>query len=151
MTRKKVYRYLWLLLLVALIIMQFFPIDKTNPTADASLDLITMENPPQEIAMMLKGACYDCHSNNTKYPWYTSVAPISWWVKGHIDHGRDEINFSEWGNYKADKANHYLEESAEVVEEKRMPLTPYLILHPEAKISEEQRATLAQWFKSKMK
>ena len=137
-------------LLVIFVIMQFFGIDKTNPPVDQKLDFITITQPTAEIATMLKDACYDCHSHEVKYPWYTNIAPVSWWVKGHIDEGLSEVNFSEWGNYPAKKANHKLEESYEKVEKKEMPLTPYLIAHSEARLTAEQRATLVTFFKSKM-
>ncbi len=136
--------------IAVLLIMQLFPIDKTNPPVDASKDLITLEAPPVEIATLLKAACYDCHAHTTKYPWYTNVAPLSWWIKGHIDHGRDELNFSTWSEYDADKRAHKLEEVAEEVLEKHMPLKSYVWLHSEAKMSPEQRQALAGWAKSKM-
>ena len=137
-------------LLGILLILQLFQIDKTNPPIDSNKDLITLENPPAEIASLLKNACYDCHAHTTKYPWYTNVAPVSWWIKGHIDHGREELNFSTWSDYDADKRAHKLEEVAEEVLEKHMPLKSYVWLHPEAKMNEEQRQALADWAKSKM-
>ncbi len=139
------------ILLGIFIIMQFFRIDKTNPPVNQSLDFIEIHQPSKEIATMLKDACYDCHSHEVKYPWYTNIAPVSWWVKGHIDNGIAELNFSEWGNYKEGKAHHKLEESYEKVEKKEMPLTPYLIAHSEARLTEEQRAELVAYFKEKMK
>lgn len=138
-------------LLGIFIIMQFFRIDKTNPPVNQELDFITITKPSEEIAQMLKDACYDCHSHEVKYPWYTNVAPVSWWVKDHITHGIEEVNFSEWGNYELNKANHKLEESYEKVEKKEMPLTPYLIAHASARLTEEQRAELVAFFKEKMK
>ena len=137
-------------LLVILVVMQFFGIDKTNPPVIEEIDFITLEQPPDNVAIMLKEACYDCHSNRTKYPWYTNVAPVSWWIKGHIDHGRQNLNFSDWGNFSDGKKEHKLEECIEFVQEKRMPLLSYIIAHPEAKISEEQRLAMAQWFQSKI-
>jgi len=115
------------------------------------LDFINLTNPSDDISAMLKTACYDCHSHETKYPWYSNIAPVSWWIKGHIDEGKKNLNFSEWGNYPLKKANHKLEESAEEVEEKHMPITPYMFTHPAAKISSEQRTALVDFFKSKMK
>lgn len=135
-----------LALIGVLIIMQFFGIDKTNPPVDSTQDLITLTAPPADVADMLKAACYDCHSHESKYPWYANVAPVSWWLAGHIEHGREELNFSTWGAYEADKAAHKAEETAEEVTEKHMPLTPYLITHSEARLSEEQRERLATWF-----
>lgn len=147
MNLKKLLRYLFIGLLAFLIIAQFFPIDKNNPTSDPATDYLSLHHPPAEVASMLKTACYDCHSNNTKYPWYTSVAPVSWWVKGHIDHGRKHLNFSDWGTYSAKKAKHKLEECYEFVEETKMPLMSYWVAHPEAKMSTEQRAAMVKWFK----
>ena len=146
LTRKNI---LYTLLLI-FVIMQFFRIDKTNPPVVQELDFINITQPSSEIAAMLKAACYDCHSHEVKYPWYTNIAPVSWWIKGHIDHGISELNFSEWGNYSPKKANHKMEESYEKVENKSMPLTSYLIAHSEARLSEEQRAQLVEFFKSKM-
>ena len=139
------------ILLVVFIIMQFFRIDKTNPPVNKELDFVEITQPPKEIAAMIKDACYDCHSHEVEYPWYTNVAPVSWWVKGHIDNGISEVNFSEWGNYPKDKAKHKLEESYEKVEKKEMPLTPYLIAHSEARLTEEQRAQLVDFYKEQMK
>lgn len=131
-----------------LVIMQFFQIDKENPSSDPEMDFIAIANPPSEIADLLKASCYDCHSNHTRYPWYTSIAPVNWWIKDHIDHGREELNFSEWGNYSARRADHKLEEGVELLEEEEMPLPSYLITHGEAKLTSEQREALSNYFQS---
>lgn len=143
-------RNIILAVVAILVVMQFFRIDKTNPTADPAKDFITAENPPAEMASLLKDACYDCHSYHTKYPWYTNIAPVSWWIKGHIDHGVEHLNFSTWTDYDADKRSHKLEEIAEEVEEKHMPLKSYTWLHPEAKMTDEQRTAMEEWAKSKL-
>lgn len=145
MSKKSIF---FLLLIIALVVMQFFRIDKTNPAVDASKDFINTVNPPAEIAGMIRAACYDCHSHESKYPWYTNIAPVSWWIKGHIDEGKKHLNFSEWTDYPADERSHNLKECAEVLEETRMPLTPYILLHSEARISKEQRKQLGDWFLS---
>lgn len=149
MNKKKILRYILFSILLFLVIAQFFPIDKNNPDSEPALDYLAIQKPPQDIAIMIKAACYDCHSNHTKYPWYTNVAPFSWWIKDHIDHGRKHLNFSEWGSYSAKKAKHKLEECVEFVEETKMPLMSYWVVHPEAKMTEEQRASMVQWFKDK--
>ena len=136
-----------LILLGVFIIMQFFRIDKTNPPVDAKLDFINITKPSEDISKILKTACYDCHSNESTYPWYSNVAPVSWWVKGHINEGREELNFSEWGNYSPKKASHKMEEAMEMVEEKEMPLMAYWLVHWDAKLTEEQSATLVDFFK----
>jgi len=130
--------------------MQFFPIDKTNPSIDTTKDYITLTQPPANIASLLKNACYDCHANTTTYPWYTSIAPVSWWVKGHIDNGRKQLNFSVWGDYSDKKKDHKIEECVEFVEETRMPLLSYIIAHSEARMSDEERAELVAWFRASM-
>ena len=147
---KKILRYVLFGLLGILVIMQFFRIDKTNPPVDASKDFIALEQPPQEVVSLLKAACYDCHSHETAYPWYTNIAPVSWWIKDHIDHGRDELNFSEWGDYSRKRKHHKLEEMAEEVEEGHMPMPSYTWGHAEARLSEDQKETLEDWSKQQM-
>ena len=136
-------------LVVIFIIMQFFPIDKTNPPVDQAKDFLTMENAPTEVAQLFKTACYDCHSDETKYPWYTSVAPISWFIKGHIDEGHKHLNFSTWGDYDAKKKAHKMEEIIEVVDGKEMPMLTYWMIHWDAKISVEQRTQITDWVRTK--
>jgi len=129
-------------------IIQFFRIDKTNPEVVLENDFIEIYNPPAEIATILKTSCYDCHSNESKYPWYTNVAPVSWMIKHHIDEGREYFNFSEWNSLDAKKQAHIIEECSEEVEEGEMPLPNYLIMHAEAKLSAEQKELLASYFES---
>lgn len=137
-----------LAIIAFLIIAQFFRIDKTNPPVIAANDILNHAQAPAHIQSMMKAACYDCHSNETKYPWYMDIAPISWWTKNHVNNGRGSLNFSEWVTYTEKKKKHKLEESALKVRKKWMPITSYLIAHPEAKISEEEREQLAKWFES---
>lgn len=131
-----------------LVIIQFIRIDKTNPAVVIENDFIVQTNPPEHIQTILKTSCYDCHSNESTYPWYTNVAPISWWVKQHINEAREELNFSEWGTFNAKRQKHKLEEVYEEVEEGEMPLPSYLIVHSEAKLTTEQKNELVAWFKA---
>lgn len=133
------------------LLIQLFQIDTDNPPIDSSLDFITVTNPPEQIRTILKTACYDCHSNETKYPWYSRIAPVSWWIRDHIDEARDELNFSEWGTYDLKRSNHKLEEMGEKVEEDEMPLTSYTLAHSESRLTEDQREALINWAKSQMK
>ncbi len=138
-------------LLVVFVLMQFFRIDKTNPPVDPALDMVNQVEASPEVRQILKNACYDCHSYETGYPWYTNVAPVSWWVKDHINEGREELNFSIWGSYAAKKQDHKLEELGEEVAEGEMPLTGYDIVHPEARLTESQRQALVGWAKATRK
>jgi len=131
---------------VLFVLIQFIRIDKTNPPVDLQEDYIVVTNAPEEIADMLKSSCYDCHSNESKYPWYSNVAPVSWWLKDHINEGRDELNFSKWGSYETKRKRHKMEESIEMIEEGEMPLPPYTITHSDAKLSELQKQKLVDWF-----
>ena len=137
-----------IVLLVVLVIIQFFRIDKINPPVDATINLIQVVEVPTTVQEILTSACFDCHSNETAYPWYTNVAPLSWWIKDHIDEGRDELNFSEWGSYSDKRRLHKIDELGEMVSEGEMPLKSYVIAHREADLSDAQRNTLLEWIKT---
>ncbi|NJN77288.1 MAG: heme-binding domain-containing protein [Saprospiraceae bacterium] len=136
---------------VILVLMQFKRIDKTNPEFNEAEDFITITQPPTEIATLIKNACYDCHSHQSKYPWYSNVAPASWMLEHHIEEGRQHLNFSTWATYPEKKADHKLEECVEEVEEGNMPMKPYIIMHSEAKMTDAQKTVLVEWFESQRK
>ncbi|MGN6646969.1 MAG: heme-binding domain-containing protein [Cytophaga sp.] len=135
-------------LLVLLVLIQIIRVDKTNPPVDVNNDFITVTKAPVEIAAVLKTACYDCHSNETKYPWYFNVAPISWWAKDHVNDGRKHLNYSIWNTYNKERQNHKLEEMYSEVEEGEMPLSSYTIVHGDAKLTAEQKKALTEWLKT---
>ncbi len=135
------------ILAVIFVLIQFIRIDKTNPPIDPKLDFVATVNPPQVLKTKIIDACYDCHSNDSKYPWYTNIAPVSWWIKGHINGGRKHLNFSTWNQYSKDKQKHKLEESVEMLENKWMPLGSYTWLHPEAKMTDTEREDMISFFK----
>ncbi|WP_339834274.1 heme-binding domain-containing protein [uncultured Flavobacterium sp.] len=134
-------------LLVVLVVLQFFQIDKTNPETDINQDFLTIHNPPTEIASIMKAACYDCHSNKSVYPWYSNIQPIGWYLKDHIEEGKEHLNFSEFGTYTPKKQAHKLEECYELIEKGEMPLSSYTIIHKEAVLSETQQTELVSYFK----
>ncbi len=130
---------------VLLIGIQFIRIDKQNPEITEGNDIISILKPNEKIVSILKTSCYDCHSNEAKYPWYSNLAPVSWVVGNHIEEAREHVSFSEWGNYSTKEKAHKLEECAEEVEEKEMPLFAYELMH--GKLSTEDRELLEEWFK----
>ena len=138
-------------ILAVLVLIQFIRIDKTKPEAPASLDYFSVTNPPEEIEDILRNACFDCHSNETVYPWYADVAPVSWLIKHHVNEGREDLNFSEWGSYSSSRAEEINKECFEEVLDHEMPLKSYTLMHPKAKLSPEQRSQLQQWFISQKK
>ncbi|MCV9386115.1 heme-binding domain-containing protein [Reichenbachiella ulvae] len=134
--------------MAVLLLIQIFGINKEAPAVEAEKDFMHVMNPPAEVAILIKTACYDCHSYKTKYPWYTNVAPLSWWIGDHIEEGREHLNFSIWAEYDEKKALHKLEEFYEEVEEGEMPLASYTLMHSEASLSPEEVELMVGWVKS---
>jgi hypothetical protein len=137
-------KILWALLAI-FVIAQFFRPDKNVSDTVPMTDFIVVEQPPQRIAEMIKTSCYDCHSNNTKYPWYNAITPVNYWLGGHVRHGKGEFNFSTWQEYSPRKKDHKLEEFVELVEKHEMPLESYLWMHSDAKLNSEQIEQLTNW------
>ena len=100
---------------------------------------------PAEVGELLSRACMDCHSNNTKYPWYSKVFPSNWYLYNHVFGGKKHLNFSEFASYPPKKAAHKLEEIIEVLDSGEMPLKSYVLLHQEAKLTADERAKLKSW------
>jgi hypothetical protein len=125
---------------LALVVIQLFPVDRTNPPEDGPL---VIQDPV--VADIVDRACADCHTHNTTWPWYSRVAPVSWLLKSHVEEGREHLNFSVWQAQEPSRQDHKLEEVVEMVEEGEMPLTSYTLGHPEARLTSEERDTLIRW------
>ncbi|WBX98753.1 heme-binding domain-containing protein [Chryseobacterium gambrini] len=134
-------------ILVAFIIIQFFPIDKTNPAPTPGMDFLKIKNTQPEVAQLINNSCYDCHSNESRYPWYSNIAPASWILKNHIEEGRKELNFSTFATYLPKQQVHKLDECIEMIERSEMPLESYYIGHQDAKLTDAQRKILVDYFK----
>lgn len=116
------------------------------PTAAADNPPVEEEvRAPEEVMTVLRRACYDCHSHETVWPWYAHVAPAKWLVRKDVAEGREELNFSTWNRYDAERRAHKWEEVAEEVAEEEMPLKVYLPLHGEARLTAEERELLVAW------
>ena len=129
-------------------IMQLFRVEKFDYQEPTENGVILYEMPSKQVAQLLDETCLNCHSNQIDYPWYSEVAPVSWWIADHIEEGRERLNFSEWGQYSDAKKEHKAEESWEEVEEKEMPLESYTYLHSEADLTAEEREILIEYFKT---
>lgn len=131
---------------IILLLAQFLP-RKNNNNGDALLpsSIETSHKVPADVAAILKTSCYDCHSNHTTYPWYSNIQPLSLWLSNHVDEGKDELNFSEFGNYSLRRQFHKLKEISEQVEENEMPLSSYTLIHGDASLNETQKKTLSSW------
>lgn len=140
-----------IVVVLAVVGMQFFKIDKTNPVVNEAETISAVLQPPAEVEKILRSACYDCHSNETQYPWYTDVAPISWWIKGHIDEGRGYLNFSTWSQYDKERQNELMERSKRMVVKGFMPPKQYMGMHPKANLTLGKRELIARWFEEQIK
>ena len=138
-------------ILVLLVAIQFIPYEK-NLSGDDTYHISKSYDIPENVNMILKNACNDCHSNTTKYPWYSNIEPIGYWLNNHITDGKRHLNFSEFINRPLAYQNHKLEETIEMVEEKEMPLPSYTYmgLHAEANMTDEEREILINWAKDQM-
>lgn len=142
---KKILKYILIAVLIGLVVIQFINRPERISEPVTENDIIENLEVNADMAGLLKSACYDCHSNQPRYPWYASVAPVSWTIAEHIEHGRDELNFSEWGTYSARRRDHKLEEMVDEVSEGKMPLPSYVNMHKEANLSAEQIDMLKTW------
>mgnify|MGYP000134848821 FL=1 len=140
-------RNLLIAFLAVFALIQFKVIDKSPIEINPESDFLMIEQAPKEVAELIQTSCYDCHSNLTTYPWYSNIAPVSWWLKGHIDNGRDKLNFSEWDSYSLEESDTLKVMSANMIEKKWMPILTYKIIHKESRLSDEQRALLIGWLK----
>jgi hypothetical protein len=134
-----------LLLLVILIGIQFIPPARNTSSSPTPGDIFELYPAGEDTKQLIRTACYNCHSNNTAYPWYAHVQPVGWWLAHHIDEARAELNFSEFSSYKAADADHKLEEVAEEVKEKAMPLKAYTWMHKDARLTDKQRNYIIAW------
>jgi len=140
MARKK-----WLILPALLLVIQVFRPERTNPKAAGEFSLANADHPSAQVHSLLKSACFNCHSNQTIWPWYSSVAPFSWLVADDVKRGRRGLNFSEWERYDTGAKAHLLEEMKEILEEGEMPPWSYRLVHSEARLSATEVATLTKW------
>jgi cytochrome c553 len=132
-----------LALLVLFLVAQFVRPSRANPPVDTAKEL----RAPANVQQILDRSCNDCHSNRTQWPWYSNVTPVSWYLVDHIKDGRRELNLSEFNSYRAKRQARKMEELCKEVEEGEMPLREYVWLHPEARLSEQDRQTLCTWAK----
>jgi hypothetical protein len=130
---------------VLLVGMQVIPVVTTNPAVDPGRTIEANVPIPPEVTGILGRACQDCHSNRTEWPWYSRVAPVSWFLVHHVNEGRGELNFSEWGAYAARRKDRKLKEICEQVTQGEMPPFSYTIAHRQAKLSDQDKQKVCQW------
>ena len=124
---------------------QFVRPARTNPAVAREESIESHVRMTPEVAGLLERSCDDCHSNRTDWPWYSNVAPASWFVVDHVNHGRQHLNFSEWARYDDDDADAMLEHICHEAKRGTMPLDSYTLLHGDAKLSPADIRTLCDW------
>lgn len=141
----KVVKIIALVLVLVFVGIQFLP-TKLNLSNDVSkTDFLLINNTPQNISVLLKASCYDCHSNNTNYPWYSKIQPGAWFMENHIKEGKEELNFNEWTNYSNRRKKSKLKSIINQIKDDEMPLSSYTLIHRDALISEAEKQEIIQW------
>ncbi|WP_148870238.1 heme-binding domain-containing protein [Tenacibaculum adriaticum] len=143
----KLLKKIGFILLAAIVLAQFFSPKENNGELSSLTLFINETKPSEEVHKILKTACFDCHSNTTRYPWYSKITPINFWMTHHIDEGKEELNFSEWANYSLKRKEHKMEEVYEEVEKRHMPLGSYTWTHTDARLSDEEIQKVVLWAK----
>lgn len=143
---KKIVFYVLVILALAFIVMQFFQPER--PVVKVTEDhLFEQVRVSEDMQVILKTSCLDCHSDQTRYLWYHYIMPVGWMVNNHITEGRADLNLSQWGNMELLDQITALDKMCEEVEEDHMPLKSYLLIHRDAKLSDQQKAQLCDWTK----
>lgn len=137
-----------IILLIVFVLIQFIRPEKNRSTGINDKDISTLYYIPDSIQTILKVACYDCHSNNTVYPWYAEIQPVAWWLDNHVKDGKKHLNYSEFAKYRIRKQYIKFEETEELVKENVMPLPSYTWIHKDAILSERQKRALIEWSSS---
>lgn len=139
-----------LVLLAALIVIQFIHPKKNKNEGPQPNYIGNIFNIPEDVKTILAKACNDCHSNNTRYPWYANLQPVHWWLENHIKEGKKKINYDEFTNRPLRYQYHKMEETIEMVKEGEMPLNSYTWTHKDAKLTDEEKSKLTGWAQSVM-
>lgn len=142
---KRILRYVLIGLGVLFVAIQFIPVERTNPPVTGLVDA------PEDVLTTLRRSCWDCHSNETEWPWYAYVAPMSLRVSQHVWMGREHVNFTEWDGYDAEERDEAYEEIAKEIDRGGMPLKDYLLVHRNAKLTTSDRERLVSWAESARK
>jgi len=134
-----------LLLLVALIAIQFFRPEKNIHPQPQPANIASVYPVPANVDSILVKACNDCHSNNTRYPWYNNIQPVTWWLNHHVDEGKEELNFDEFATYAAARKYDKIKETKKEVDEGEMPISSYTLVHAEARLTDAEKQALTSW------
>ncbi|MFM2139295.1 MAG: hypothetical protein RJA57_1602 [Bacteroidota bacterium] len=137
-------------LLAAFVVIQFIHPKRNRSEGPQTHYIGTRYNVPEPVKHLLDKACVDCHSNNTRYPWYAKLQPVHWWLNKHIKEGKEELNFDEYTHRSLRYQYHKMEETIEMVKEGEMPLKSYTWIHRDARLTDQEKALITGWAQSVM-
>lgn len=141
----KVLKIILLIMLLVFVGIQFIPTNRNQSDMVPSTDLMNVYNVPEKVEVIFKTSCYDCHSNNTAYPWYNKIQPASWLMQNHIKKGKKELNFNDFGSYSGRKKQSKFKSILSQVKDGEMPLASYALIHRDAKLSENDKKAIEDW------
>ncbi|MEZ4855792.1 MAG: heme-binding domain-containing protein [Gelidibacter sp.] len=142
----KIVKIIVLILVVAFVGIQFIPTEHNQSDIVPQTDFMIVNNVSEEIKGKLQVSCYDCHSNNTQYPWYNKVQPVAWFLEGHIKKGKAELNFNEWDSYSNRRKTSKLKSIISQIESDKMPLTSYTFIHSNAVFTNSEKQEIIKYF-----
>ena len=142
---KKIFKIVIVVIVAGFVVIQLFQFDKSNPAIVQAETLEAVVAIPSDVKIILGKACNDCHTNNTRYPWYSYIQPSGWFLKDHVEHGREHFNMSKFATYDPNKQAKRLEEICEEVSEGKMPLPSYTWIHREAVLTDTEKKALCDW------
>ena len=141
----KIVKIIGLFLLVTLVGIQFFPTSRNQSDTIPRTDFMLVNDVPEQIKNKLQVSCYDCHSNNTAYPWYNKVQPVAWLLENHVKEGRAELNFNEWDSLSSRRKASKLKSIISQIENDEMPLASYTLIHRDAVFSETEKQDIIKF------
>ncbi|MBL1279343.1 MAG: heme-binding domain-containing protein [Fluviicola sp.] len=142
---KKILKRTFLVLLIAFVGIQFIPTTRNISDVVLDSDFIKAHNAPENLATLLQTSCYDCHSDNTNYPWYNKIQPVAWMLEEHVEEGKEELNFSTFGDLSSRKQKSKLKSIIGHINNGEMPLSSYTLIHSDAILSESEKSELDTW------
>lgn len=141
----KIFKIIAWIFLLAFVAIQFFPTERNQSDIVPKTDFLLVNNPPQTIRSILQESCYDCHSNNTDYPWYNKIQPAAWYLEDHVKHGKGELNFNTWEELSDRRKSSKLKSIINQVKDDVMPLSSYTLIHRDAILSESEKTLLIDY------
>lgn len=141
----KIFQIIAWLLLFLFVAIQLYPTERNQSETVSKTDFILVNAPPENISNLLRESCYDCHSNNTAYPWYNKVQPVAWYLEDHVKGGKNKLNFNHWDELSDRRKASKLKSIINQIKDDEMPLSSYILIHKDAVFSDEERLTIIDY------